>query len=121
MGTRLAVSLVLLTLLGCSHLKGAFDPVEGRNFGAEKLGEIEEGTPAEEVLQLLGEPLERDHLVEGERWRYYVREERVDELRFLGLFPVQKKRWARTTEAQLVVSDGRVTEVFYDSEVIPPE
>lgn len=121
MGARLALPLLLLSLLSCSHLKGPFDPVKGRNFAAEKLDQIEEGTPAGEVLRLLGEPLEREPAAEGERWRYYVLEERVDELRFLGLLPVRKIRWERKTVALLVVTEGRVAEVSYDSEVTPPE
>lgn len=111
---------LLLTLPGCSHLKGPFDPVEGQNFAAEKARQIEEGTAAEEVLRLLGEPLEREPMAGGERWRYYVAEERVDELRFLGLIPVRQFRWERVTEATLSIADEKVTKVAYNSEVTPP-
>jgi outer membrane protein assembly factor BamE (lipoprotein component of BamABCDE complex) len=117
----LALSLLLLALLGCSHLKGPFDPVEGRNFAAEKVKQLEEGTPAKEVIRLLGEPLEREPVADGEQWRYYVVEERVDELRFLGLVPVRVFRWKRVTEATLRIADGQVAAITYDSEVIPPE
>ncbi len=115
-----ALALLLLTLLGCSHLKGPFDPVEGQNFAAEKARQIEEGTTEQEVLRLLGEPLEREPVAGGERWRYYVAEERVDELRFLGLIPVRQFRWERVTEATLNIAEGRVIEVTYNSEVTPP-
>jgi len=118
---RLALPLLLVALFGCSHLKGPFDPVEGRNFAAEKVKQIEDGTPAEEVIRLLGEPLEREPVADGERWRYYVVEERVDELRFLGLVPVRKFRWERVSKATLRINEGQVAEITYDSEVIPPE
>lgn len=118
---RHALLLLPVALLGCSHLKGPFDPVEGRNFAAEKVEQIEEGTPAAEVIRLLGEPLEREPIAYGERWRYYVVEERVDELRFLGLVPVRKFRWERVTEATLRIADSQVAEITYDSEVTPPE
>lgn len=118
---HIALPLLLVALLGCSHLKGPFDPVEGRNFAAEKVKQIEEGTPAEEVIRLLGEPLEREPVADGERWRYYVVEERVDGLRFLGLVPVRKFRWERVTEARLRIADSQVAEITYDSEVTPPE
>lgn len=117
----LVLPFLLVALLGCSHLKGPFDPIEGRNFAAEKVKQIKDGTPAEEVVRLLGEPLEREPVDDGERWRYYVVEERVDELRFLGLVPVRKFRWERITEATLRVADGQVAEITYDSEVTPPK
>lgn len=120
LGGRWACLTLLLTLVGCSHLKGPFDPVEGQNFAAEEAKQIEKGTKEEEVLRLLGEPLEREPIAGGERWRYYVAEERVDELRFLGLIPVRQFRWERVTEATVNIAEGRVTEVAYNSEVIPP-
>lgn len=120
LGGRWACLALLLMLVGCSHLKGPFDPVEGQNFAAEEAKQIEEGTTEEEVLRLLGEPLEREPIAGGERWRYYVAEERVDELRFLGLVPVRQFRWERVTEATVTIVEGKVTEVAYNSEVIPP-
>lgn len=120
MRARLILPLVLLSALGCSHLKGAFHPIEGENFTAEKLDQIDEGTPVDEVLRLLGEPLQRQPSAQGEQWRYYVREERVDELRFLGLLPVRKIRWERRTEARITVVGGRVAVITHDSEVTPP-
>lgn len=119
-GGRWACLALLLMLVGCSHLKGPFDPVEGQSFAAEEAKQIEKGTQEEEVLRLLGEPLEREPVANGERWRYYVAEERVDELRFLGLVPVRQFRWERVTEATVTIVEGKVTEVAYNSEVIPP-
>jgi outer membrane protein assembly factor BamE (lipoprotein component of BamABCDE complex) len=120
MALRLALSLLLLGALGCTHLKGPFRPVEGEDFAAENLDQIHEGMAAEEALRLLGEPLERTPINEGERWRYYVLEERVDEKRLLGA-AVRKWRWERWSEAELLVENGRVAEVSYDSKVTPPE
>lgn len=122
MSTRLAVALMLLlSLLGCSHLKGPFYVVEGREFAADELSQIEEGTPVEVVLRLLGQPLEREPTARGEQWSYYVGEKRVDELRFLGLVPVRREHWERKTQARLVVDAGQVIEIDYSSVVVPPE
>lgn len=120
LGRRWACLALLLTLVGCSHLKGPFNPVEGQNFASDEARQIEEGTAEEEVLRLLGEPLEREPMPGGERWRYFVAEERIDELRFLGLIPVRQFRWERVTEATLNIAAGKVTKVAYNSEVIPP-
>lgn len=120
MAFRLVLSIMLMGALGCSHLKGPFRLVEGKEFAAENLDQVHEGMAAEEVLRTLGEPLERTPLDHGERWRYYVLEERVDEKRLLGTATIRKWRWERWTEAQLLVKDGRVVTVSFDSEVTPP-
>jgi outer membrane protein assembly factor BamE (lipoprotein component of BamABCDE complex) len=110
---------VLLLLPGCSYVKGAFEPVAGRDFAAESLGKVVKGTASADVVRLLGEPLERVPEGGRERWRYYVLEERVDETRLFGA-AVSKQRWKRETEAHLILSDGRVSEISYNSRVVPP-
>lgn len=118
---RLALSMLLVVALGCSHLKGPFRLVDGKDLAAENLDQIQKGMTADEAFRLLGEPLERTSIDQGERWRYYVLEERVDEKRVLGVATVRWWRWKRWTEAELFVENGRVAEVSYDSKVTPPE
>ncbi len=113
------VVLSLLILTGCSYVKGPFGPIEGSEFAAEKVASVEEGDSATVLLDLLGEPLTRLPHKDGERWLYFVREKRVDVVRFAGI-PAKKRFWFRTAEAEFFVVDGLILEISYDSSLDTP-
>ena len=120
MKTRTGLLAVLLLLTGCGYAKGPFEPIAGRSFDAESLHKVVKGTASADVVRLLGEPFERSAEGGEERWRYYLLEERIDETLLFDVAVIHKDRWTRVTEAHLVISGGRVSEITSDSRIVPP-
>jgi outer membrane protein assembly factor BamE (lipoprotein component of BamABCDE complex) len=109
----------LFAVLGCSHVKGSFNPQEGRDFNTSNLERIHKGTTSADVINLVGEPLERIPEETGERWHYYVRESRTDRAMLFGI-TLSERRWERRTEANLLVVKSAVANISYDSKITPP-
>lgn len=113
-----ALGLVLPLLLSCAYATGKPRTVAGKDFPYAKVDQIHEGMPAEEVRQLLGEPLEVDEAPMGTRWRYYERERQDERIYVLGLIPVNRPYWVVDTELVLEIEDGTVKTVsFHENRV----
>jgi outer membrane protein assembly factor BamE (lipoprotein component of BamABCDE complex) len=82
--------LALLCLVGllcaCGYAKGRRYALEGRLFPGRLVSSLEKGMSAEEVKEILGEPLEKTYLDESsqERWRYDALHRQDEEVIFLG-------------------------------------
>lgn len=64
---------LLLAGNGCVATMYVHRTLEGQYFPSERLGEMHQGLTAEEVVQVLGEPLAREEDGASAKWRYFER------------------------------------------------
>ena len=93
--------LAAMLVFSCSHVKGSFRNVDGKEYDLDKMEKVKTGMTLDEVTALVGEPFSVTELGDTEVHTYFMVRERVDKDKALGVFSVEKK----TTETYEVILD----------------
>lgn len=110
----LALLAAAALLSSCAYATAKPRIVGGRDFPHDKAAQFHQGMPAQEVRQVLGEPLEAEATEGGgERWRYYERERQDEKIYILGFIPVRRPYWVVEVEVVVLVEAGVVRDVSF--------
>jgi outer membrane protein assembly factor BamE (lipoprotein component of BamABCDE complex) len=111
--TCICLVALFIVQMACSYAKGAPYVVTGRPFPTEKASEVKEGMPEADVRRIFGEPWQVEKRPEGERWRYYVRQEQDENIYLLGAIKIRTDPYVVDDELSIWLVDGRVRSAQY--------
>jgi YD repeat-containing protein len=102
------------TAVGVSACSLALAPpsvIAGQRFPESELVRIQRGAPSDEVQRVGGAPFDKRVTEAGEVWRYFMRLEQREHVKFLGVIPLPTRRSVATFEVIFVMRNGVVSEV----------
>ena len=110
---RLVLAVAGVVMTSCALATAPPRIVKGKEFPQDKAESIHEGMSAQEVRDLVGEPLEVQAVGAESRWRYYERERQDEKIYILGLIPVAKPYWIVDAELIIILQNDIVKEVLF--------
>ncbi len=102
-----------MAAVGCGYRHTAPVILSGKNFPCRSAISLEgEPTPAE-VIGLIGGPLERRTVAQGEVLRYSVRGRYGDRVKLLGLVTISEPHYSWSCDVQLEFRGGRLYSITH--------
>lgn len=109
--------IVLLLLTACTESCSiGLAPariVEGKEFSAEKVALIQEGMTADQVHEVLGQPLRITRKGDSETWEYFFRLRQDDLIRVLGVIPIRRPLHIWEREAKVMFRKNRAEKIDF--------
>ena len=117
---RLAL-LILIAAGGCSY--GHSRPVieSGKDFPCRSAISLEGEPTAAEVVQMIGDPLERKKIHGGEEFRYSVRGKFGDHVKLFGLISVSEPHYFWSCDVRLEFRNGHLYSITHQRENNGPD
>src|SRR5262249_44665269 len=113
--------LPLIAAWGCSY--GHTRPVieSGKDFPCRSAIGLEGEPTPEEVIRLIGDPLERRPVEGGEVFRYAVRGRYGDDVKLFGLIPVSRPHYFWSCDVRLEFRGGHLHAITHTRESDGPD
>ena len=110
---RIAVTgtAIVLGMSACSLALAPPSVIAGQRFPESELLRIQHGTRVDEVQRIGGAPFEKRLTEAGEVWRYFMRLEQREHVKFLGVMPLPDRHSVATFEVVFLIRNGLVSEV----------
>ena len=105
---RRAVLGMALGLCGCRREPMHPSIVAGKAFPCRSAISLEGEPTPDEVVALIGDPLERTRAADGETFRYSVRGRYGDRVRLLGFIRVSEPHYSWSCDVRLEFRDGHL-------------
>ncbi|HEY2798719.1 MAG TPA: hypothetical protein VGK26_12575 [Thermoanaerobaculia bacterium] len=114
---------ILLAIAACAcgyrHSRPAV--VSGKDFPCRSAISLEGEPTPNEVIAMIGKPLERRPVEGGEVFRYSVRGEYGDHVKLLGLLSVSEPHYYWSCDVRLVFRDGRLYSITHTMDNCGPD
>ena len=117
---KLAASLLLFAACACGVRHSKPQIVSGRDFPCRSAISLEGEPSADEVVGLIGQPLERKAVEGGEAFRYSVRGQYGDHVRLFGLIPVSEPHYSWSCDVRLEFRGGHLYSITHTREDVGP-
>ena len=118
---KLAASLLLAGTSACGYRHSKPAIVSGRDFPCRSAIGLEGEPSPDEVIALIGDPLERRPVPAGEVFRYSVRGKYGDHVKVFGLIPVSEPHYSWSCDVQLEFRGGHLYSIAHTRESIGPD
>jgi hypothetical protein len=113
---RAGVLLLLAVASACGVRHSKPQILSGRDFPCRAAIGLEGGPSPDEVVRLIGAPLERKEIDGGEVFRYSVRGKYGDHVRLFGLIPVSEPHYFWSCDVRLEFRGGHLYSVTHSRE-----
>lgn len=118
---RAGASLLLVAACACGVRHSKPQIVSGRDFPCRSAIGLEGEPSPDEVVRMIGDPLERRAVEGGEVFRYSVRGKYGDHVRLFGLIPISEPHYFWSCDVRLQFRDGRLYSVTHTRESRGPD
>ena len=119
--TRRLALLFLIAAGGCSY--GHSRPVieSGKDFPCRSAITLDGEPTADEVIRLIGAPLERRPIEGGEAFRYSVRGKYGDHVKLFGLITVSEPHYFWSCDVRLEFRNGHLYSITHERKNLGPD
>jgi hypothetical protein len=118
---RAGASLLLAAACACGVRHTKPQIVSGRDFPCRSAIGLEGEPSPEEVVHMIGDPLERKAVEGGEVFRYSMRGKYGDHVRLFGLIPVSEPHYSWSCDVRLEFRGGHLYSITHSRESRGPD
>ncbi len=116
-----AILPLVLAAAACGYRHSKPVIVSGREFPCRSAITLEGEPTPDEVVRLIGQPLERRTTAGGETFRYSVRGKYGDRVKLLGLITISQPHYSWSCDVRLEFRDGHLYSVAHTRENDGPD